>query len=128
MASAEVRRQSNSLLASAGRVARLGAWELDIAAQEVVWSDVVTDIHDMSRGFSPDLSNALFFYVEPDRSLLSVAVAACLREGTPFDHELALQPVGNATARWVRSIGEAVSDAFERGGQALCQPLDLPRR
>ncbi len=114
LASTEAQRQSDSLLAIAGRVARLGAWELDVAEQKVVWSDVVADIHGMPRGFSPDLDDALAFYVEPDRTLLSQAVAACLAHGAPFDHELVLQPAGNGPPRWVRAIGEAVRDADGR--------------
>ncbi|MCR5884828.1 PAS domain-containing protein [Rhizobacter sp. J219] len=113
-ASEETKHQSDSLLAIAGRVARLGAWELDIAGQKVVWSDVVADIHGMPRGFSPDLDNALGFYVEPDRSTLTASVTACLQHGTPFDHEMVLQPAGGGAPRWVRSIGEAVRDAEGR--------------
>ncbi|MBL0728857.1 PAS domain-containing protein [Piscinibacter sp. HJYY11] len=113
-ASTEAKRQSDSLLAIAGRVARLGAWELDIAQQNVVWSNVVADIHGMPRGFSPNLADALAFYVEPDRSFLAQAVAACLEDGIPFDHELVLQPAGSGPTRWVRAIGEAMRNAEGR--------------
>jgi PAS domain S-box-containing protein len=106
--SAEVQRQSDSLLAIAGRVARLGAWELDVAEGRVTWSDVVADIHGMPRGYAPDLDTALAFYVEPDRTELAVAADACIRHGTSFDHELVLQPANGVGPRWVRSIGEAV--------------------
>ncbi|MBC7994854.1 MAG: GAF domain-containing protein, partial [Rhizobacter sp.] len=114
LASAQARRQSDSLLVIAGRVARLGAWELDIACQKVTWSDVVADIHDMPSGYSPRLDEALSFYVEPDRSTLACAVENCLREGVPFDQELVLQPARGGRRRWVRSIGEAVRDAEGR--------------
>ena len=99
LAAAQVKRQSDSLLTIAGRVARLGAWELDVAGQQVAWSDVVADIHDMPSGYSPKLEEALAFYVEPDRSTLAGAVANCLQEGVPFDHELVLQPAGGGGRR-----------------------------
>ncbi|GAB4561313.1 MAG: hypothetical protein Tsb007_25790 [Rhizobacter sp.] len=114
LASAQAKRQSDSLLMIAGRVARLGAWELDIARQQVAWSDVVADIHGMPRGHSPQLDEGLSFYVESDRSTLAGAVARCVRDGVPFDHELRLQPSGGGGRRWVRSIGEAVRDADGR--------------
>lgn len=108
-AMAEARRQSESLLAIAGRVARLGAWELDVLRQRVVWSDVVAEIHCMQAGFSPGLDDALSFYVEPDRTLLAQAVQRCMEHGNPFDMELVLQPAHGAR-RWVRAMGEAVRD------------------
>jgi len=114
LASAQAKRQSDSWLLIAGRVARLGAWELDVASHQVAWSDVVADIHGMPSGYSPQLDEGLSYYVEPDRSTLSRAVAACVREGVPFDHELVLQPAGGGGPRWVRSIGEAVRDAEGR--------------
>ena len=114
LASAQAKRQSDSWLLIAGRVARLGAWELDIARQKVAWSDVVADIHGMPCGYSPQLDEALSYYVEPDRSTLSRAVTLCLQEGVPFDQELVLQPAGGGGPRWVRSIGEAVRDAEGR--------------
>ena len=113
-ASIEAKRQSDSLLAIAGRVARLGAWELDLAVQKVVWSDVVADIHDMPRGFSPRLEDGLSFYLEPGRTLLSQAVVDCQEHGTPFDYELVLQPAGSGPTRWVRAIGEALRNAEGR--------------
>jgi signal transduction histidine kinase/ActR/RegA family two-component response regulator len=114
IASRDAKRQSDSLLMIAGRVARLGAWELDVVRQKVVWSDIVADIHDMPRGFSPDLDRALLFYVEPDRSTLARAVAACQEDGSPFDHELVLRPASGGPLRWVRAIGEAVRNAEGR--------------
>jgi signal transduction histidine kinase/ActR/RegA family two-component response regulator len=111
LAATQAQRQSDSLLVIAGRVARLGAWELDVARQQVVWSDVVADIHDMPSGYSPGLEEGLSFYVEPDRSALARAVTNCLQKGLPFDLELVLQPAGGSGQRWVRSIGEAVRNA-----------------
>lgn len=113
-ASAQAKLQSDSWLMIAGRVARLGAWELDIAREKVAWSDVVADIHGMPSAHSPQLDEALSYYVEPDRSTLAHAVAHCLQDGVPFDHELVLQPAGGGDTRWVRSIGEAVRDAEGR--------------
>jgi PAS domain S-box-containing protein len=113
VATLDARRQAASLLAIAGHVAQLGAWELDLDQQHVVWSDVVADIHGMPRGFSPQVDEALAFYMEPDRSVLARSVALCRETGQPFDHELVLQP-RNRPPRWVRSIGEAVRAADGR--------------
>jgi PAS domain S-box-containing protein len=117
-ASAEAQRQSNSLLAIAGRVARLGAWELDLGNNQVIWSDVVADVHGVPAGFSTDLDGALAFYEAPYAAMLAKAAAACVEHGTPYDLELVLRPTRpaspEAAPRWVRAIGEAVRDAEGR--------------
>lgn len=112
-ATAAVRRQADSLLAIAGRVARLGAWELDVATEKVVWSDVVAEIHAMPIGHEPSLGPALAFYEAGDRVVLTQAVSDCREQGTPFDLELRLHPA-DGSRRWVRAIGEAERDSTGR--------------
>jgi PAS domain S-box-containing protein len=103
-----------ALQAIACRVAQVGAWQLDLAADRVLWSDVVATIHGMPAGHEPRLAEALDYYVEPHRARLVQAVEACRDHGEPFDLELVLRPADERGLRWVRSIGEAVRDAEGR--------------
>lgn len=102
--------QSTNLLQIAGRMARIGGWNVDLSAGRVTWSNEVCDIHEMPHGFSPALDEALDFYAPEWRIKIDKAFAACVRDGTTFDHELQIVTAkGNRI--WVRSIGEAVRDA-----------------
>ncbi|MBC7781687.1 MAG: PAS domain-containing protein, partial [Proteobacteria bacterium] len=100
-------RQSQALLSMAGRLARIGAWSLDLARNRVIWSDEVCAIHDVPPGTSPGVEEALAFYAPAGAEAIRAACQACARHGTPFDLELEI-----VTARdrrvWVRAIGEAV--------------------
>ena len=100
---------AEALLKMAERVARLGAWRVDLPHFTSTWSDEVRAIRELPDGFVPILDQAIESYDPEDRPVLRAAVAACAESGKPFDLELRLM---TATGRriWVRVIGEAVRD------------------
>ncbi len=98
---------AEALLRMAERVARLGAWRVELPGFTSTWSDEVHAIHELPEGFVPVLDEAIGSYVAEDRPALRAAIAACAENGTPFDLELRLlTAVGRQI--WVRVIGEAV--------------------
>ncbi|MCW5623357.1 MAG: PAS domain-containing protein, partial [Burkholderiales bacterium] len=105
-----VLRQNQAVLNMAGRLARMGAWSVDVPDGTVVWSDEVCAIHDMPSGTVPTVDEALSYYPPEWIGLLRHAAEACAESGTPFDLEAEI-----ITARgrrvWVRTIGEAFRDA-----------------
>jgi PAS domain S-box-containing protein len=100
-------QKSQGLLSMAGRLAAVGAWFVDLPATRVVWSEVLTVIHEELIGFSPTVKQALAYYVPEHRARISEALVKCIAIGTPFDMEC---EIITATGRrtWVRAIGEAV--------------------
>lgn len=107
---------ADALLRMAERVARVGAWRVELPSFTPTWSDQVRAIRDLPEGFVPIAEGALDSYHPEDQPILRAAVVACSERGTPFDLELRLF---TATGRqiWVRVIGEAVRD--ESG--AICR-------
>jgi PAS domain S-box-containing protein len=104
---------AEALLRMAERVARLGAWRVELPGFISTWSDQVRAIHELPEGFVPVLDEAIESYVPEDRPVLRAAIAACVETGTPFDLELRLMTAGGRQI-WVRVIGEAVrNDAGE---------------
>ncbi len=87
-------RRGQSLLTQAGRMARLGAWEIEITQPEELeasplhWSDETFRIFGYEPGSVP-VSGALFFQrVHPDdRAKVRAAVAAALRERRDYEIE-----------------------------------------
>ncbi len=95
---ADMLEQTNSL-------ARVGGWWIDFADQTLHWSAVTREIHEVPTGYVPSIAGGIAFYKEGDsRTRIAAAVAAGLRDGTPFDIEAQI-----ITARgrevWVRAIG-----------------------
>jgi PAS domain S-box-containing protein len=101
--------QSETLLRQAGRVARLGAWSLDLATNRPTWSEEVYRLHGAPPGKQFTLEEALEFYPPESRPLVAEAVERAVREGAPWDLET---PFLNAQGKrlWVRVNGEPVME------------------
>jgi PAS domain S-box-containing protein len=100
------------LLRIAGSVARLGGWSYTLGDTCVEWSDTVCDIHEVPRGYSPDINEAIGFYAPGDQEVISAAVNECAGAGRCFDVEAKIVTRAGRE-RWVRAIGEPIRDAEE---------------
>ncbi|MCZ8251420.1 MAG: PAS-domain containing protein [Hylemonella sp.] len=99
-------RKSEEMLERAGQVAGIGGWSLDLATNEVYWSQQTRRIHEVPDGYVPSLEHALSFYTPDSAAAMKRAVERAIQEGAGFDVETELT---TATGRkiWVRSVGEA---------------------
>lgn len=97
-------RESEAFLERTGRVAGVGGWEVDVASGTLTWSDQTCRLHDLPPGYKPTLNEGIGFYPLEARAVITEAVDACVRDGTPWDLEL---PLISATGRrlWVHSTG-----------------------
>ena len=108
-ATEEKLRQSEVLLAIAGRTAQLGGWMLDLSADRMLWSDEVCKIHEMPVGSKPLLQDVLQYYAPEWQEKIAVVFRRCIRDGTPFDEELEII-TASGRRLWVRAIAEALRD------------------
>ena len=105
----ETLRRSNTLLEAAGRLAGVGAWELDAATGTLTWTKVTRELHGVDAEYNPSLDDALGFYDADDRQRLRAALETALAAGTPFALELRLC-TGEGRDRRVKTIGMPVED------------------
>lgn len=80
-------RFQNSLLKQAARMARLGAWEIDLRSQQVYWSELVYRLHDLPVGTPISLADALQFYPEHERARIQEMVGITMRGEAPLSFE-----------------------------------------
>ncbi len=81
----EALRQSRASLATAQRLARLGNWQWDIAADRMDWSDEVCEIFGLSAERCAASYDAFLQKVHPeDRATVERGMAETLEKGTPF--------------------------------------------
>uniref|UniRef100_UPI0035B38C38 PAS-domain containing protein n=1 Tax=Hylemonella sp. TaxID=2066020 RepID=UPI0035B38C38 len=99
-------RKSEEMLERAGQVAGIGGWSLDLATNEVYWSQQTRRIHEVPEDYVPSVEQALSFYAPDSAATMTKAVERAIQEGAGFDVEAELI---TATGRkiWVRSVGEA---------------------
>jgi PAS domain S-box-containing protein len=96
-----------SALNHTGRLARVGAWELNIIDKTLFWSDQVRNIHEVHADYIPTLESALNFYPDEVHKMTNEAVQNAIEHGISYDIEIPfITAKGNHL--WVRSMGEAI--------------------
>jgi two-component system, cell cycle sensor histidine kinase and response regulator CckA len=103
-------RRNEMLLRIAGRVTRLGGWQVSLPDNKVYWSDTVAAIHEVPLEYQPDLEEALNFYAPEWQDRIRKVFFTCAKEGTPYDEEIELVTTRGRRV-WVRTLGEAQRDA-----------------
>ncbi len=102
---AELARNSR-LLAQVSKLARIGAWEFDVAEARLNWSDGTYDVHEIEDRRKFDLNSAIDFYDGKAKDDIRLLVETACRTGAGWDAEFPfITAKGNR--RWVRTIGEA---------------------
>ena len=99
--------KNENLLQVAGRLARIGAWELDIATMIPSWSPEIMEIMEIEPERAPDLKTALHFYKPWSKPVIKEVFDQAIQSGKQFDVELWME-----TARgkdiWARAIGKVI--------------------
>ncbi len=97
----------------AGRLARMGGWEVDWKTRRVTWSDELFWLHELPLGEQLSMDEALQFYVPEHRERIVELIQRSVEHGELLDFE-AEMTTARARRIWVRVIGEAVRDAEGR--------------
>ncbi|MGR9921941.1 PAS domain-containing protein, partial [Escherichia coli] len=84
--------------------AKIGWWEVDFETGEIEWSPITKSIHEVPENYIPTISDAINFYKEEHRAIVTEAVINCLVYGTPYEFELELTTAKNKNI-WVSAIG-----------------------
>ena len=98
--------KSRSLHAESDRMGKLGGWEFDIDAQELVWTEEIYRIHEVDFNYEPTVSKAINFYTPASRPIIERAVQRAIEHAEPFDAELEIV-TAKGNLRSVHAIGKA---------------------
>ena len=107
----EALRASEEDLKESQRIAHVGSWRLDIATNQVVWSEELYKIYGFDPAIPPPpyTEHQKLFTLESWKRL-STALANTKQTG--IQYELELETVrGNGTSGWIWVYGETVRDA-----------------
>ena len=100
--------RKDRIFTHAERMAKVGSWHLDLATENVGWSDGVYRIHGLPVGEMPALGAALEFYPPQSRARVAAALARTMETGEPFDIDEDFI-AANGERRRVRSLAERES-------------------
>jgi PAS domain S-box-containing protein len=100
--------RSRELLDDMSRMAKIGAWELDVASMTQVWTDETYEIHDVDKNtYNPNVDREVSTFLPGSKELLEKAVADAISAGKPYDLDLEMVTV-KGSRKWLRCSGRAV--------------------
>jgi diguanylate cyclase (GGDEF)-like protein len=97
--------QQKNILDRASSLAKLGAWEIDVASGRISWSEGMYALHDVDRSYDVQLHKILEFYPQPDRDRLLGAMEKSQRENGAYHFEGRMFTAKGRLC-WVRVIGD----------------------
>ncbi|MEL0650986.1 PAS domain S-box protein [Algibacter sp. TI.3.09] len=101
------KKRIENILDKTSQIARIGTWEIDLIKNNVFWSKVLHEIHEVPEDYEPNLESAIKFFKEGiSRNAIEKAINDSKEQGTPFDLELELI-TAKGKAIWTRAIGQA---------------------
>lgn len=100
-------RESEDLLNTMGRTAKVGGWDLNPVTGEGHWTEETARIHDLDPSLKPDKEMGIAFYQGESRTRIEAAIREATEHGTPYDLELELISA-TGKHKWVRTIGHPV--------------------
>jgi len=119
---------SERRLRNAQRIARLGAWEYDVATDTVQWSAEVFNLFGMEvHPTAPNLATIMQHLYREDRPLLEQAMRRAIKAGEPYELELrVLRPDGSIVHTLSR--GEPEMDSTQHTVRLIGSVLDITER
>lgn len=102
--------RQQKILEQMGQLAGAGAWEVDLVNEQVYWSQVTKQIHEVPTDYQPELATAIRFYKEGEsRERIAKLVARVVEEGGHFSGEFEIV-THKGNVKWVASKGRAELD------------------
>ncbi|WP_373084515.1 ATP-binding protein [Sneathiella sp.] len=98
-------QQQKKLLDEVGALAIIGGWEIELATNDLRWSDTTYQIHEVTKDFVPDVNTAIDFYAPESREIIQTAFDKAITKGEGWDLELAIISA-TGTRKWVRASGQ----------------------
>lgn len=96
--------RSEFFLSKSGKLAKIGAWELKLASEEIFWSDEVFAIHGLPVGEVPSFEKCINFYIDGSAEALTKAIEESTLQKKKFDLILRFNNNNNEKL-WVNTIG-----------------------
>jgi PAS domain S-box-containing protein len=100
----EALKRNEALLSEMSRLARIGAWELDVATMKQEWTDETYAIHDRERGvYDPNSTEELSRFEPGSKELIGKAFEEAIEHGRPYDLEVEMT-TAKGNRKWVRAV------------------------
>jgi PAS domain S-box-containing protein len=119
---------SQQNLAEAQRIAGLGSWRLDLATNDVVWSEELYRMFSADPSLPPpNFSLQARIFTPESWSCLTAALAHTLETGVPYELELQTRRA-DGTSGWILARGERFCDKAGKAAAIQGIAMDITLR
>ncbi len=98
-------QRRNDLFRKAQDIANVGAWEYDVEAEELTWTEQTYEIHGLPPDAEMTPGEAIEAYHPDDRATIREAFERAVETGESYDVELRIR-TAEGELRWVRTRGD----------------------
>ncbi len=101
------KKRFETIVSDCSEIARIGTWEINTHTNQILWSDMLYEIHDVSKDFNPSLEILLeLIEEEQKRDFLEKCMLDLLEKGIEMNEEFKIRtPKGNL--KFIKAIGKA---------------------
>lgn len=100
-------RQTSQIFRQAEAAANVGSWRVELATNQLSWSDQVYVINGLELGRPVTVEEAIELYEPEDRAMVHAKLAQTIAEGEPFSFETTIRRQDGEPRR-IRVVGERV--------------------
>lgn len=94
------------ILREKSEIAKIGSWEYDAETDELQWSEMTRQIHEVPEYFTPDINTAIEFYKEGfSRNTISLALFKSMESKTSWCEKLEII-TAEGNEKWVIAAGK----------------------
>jgi PAS domain S-box-containing protein len=106
------RERAQAMLNDAQRIAHVGSWHMDLATNEVFWSEELYRLYGFDPAFPPPLyTESMKLFTPESWERLSTSIAKTAETGTSYELELETTAQTDRGRKWMLARGEPVRDA-----------------
>ena len=122
------RGSADDFLGMLERFGGAGYWSVDLADEQIFWSEQVCAAHGVPSGYRPEsLKEAVRWFHPDDRKIVNSVFQRSIGSGTPFDFTHRIQR-SSGEVRWVKCTGEARQDGADKPTALIGTLRDVTER
>jgi PAS domain S-box-containing protein len=123
-----IARLREEALEEAQRIAHVGSWYMDLASNEVYWSEELYHMYGYDPALPPPLyTESMKLFKRDSWDRLSAAIARAVETGIPYELELEMVPVTGGM-KWMQARGELVRDEHGKPVRVRGVAMDITER
>ena len=104
------------MLEDISHLSATGGWEFNIPTEHLSWSKEIYTIFELPQTFVPTVNEAIDYFTDESKPIISQAIEEAVKNGVPYDLELSMI-TAKGRSIWVRALCKIVYHQGEK--QAL---------